>query len=295
MSMSPAEEIDGHALGDAFRRHKALILVCVLVVAALAYGYTRTLTDSFSSSSSVLVKPTLGNPFSPETGASGQQVTIAMTTEASLVNSAGVAEIANKTLPHAWEPGSSTVKATVPPNTQVVRIVFTAPSAREAQAGAETVAKAYLDYRLAQTTGSQKARLATLEKQAKVVRTNLDKASAEADQEDPPANAVQNVQLYANQLVTLQTTISTVQAAGSNPGAVVTPPALPDKPSGLDDRLIIAGGLLLGLVLGLALALWRERSDHRIRAERERSVAGLPLLASMGSARFRGEDRKSNV
>lgn len=283
MSTSSPEELDSHALGDAFRRHKVLILACVLLVAALSYGYTRTLTESFTASTSVLVKPTLGNPFSPETGSSGQQVTIAMTTEAAVVDSDGVAALANKKLDRHWVPGSGTVTASVPPNTQVVRIVYEAPTAKEAQVGAQTVAQAFLDYRKAQTASSQKVRLATLQKQAAAVRKNLDEASEEAAKDDPEPNAVQNVQLYANQLVTLETTISNIQAAGSDPGTLVAPAVVPDGPSGLDPRLIIGGGVLVGLALGLTLAFWRERTDKRIRAQSELVVAGLPMLASLTS------------
>lgn len=285
VSRLPAEELDGRALSDAFRRHKALVMACVLLVAGLAYGYTRTLSESFTASTSVLVKPTLGNPFSPETGSSGQQVTIAMTTEAAVVDSDGVAQIANKTLDKHWDPGSDTVTASVPPNTQVVRIVYRAPTAESARAGAQTVAQAYLDYRRAETSSSQKIRLETLQKQAKAVRANLDKASAEAAKDNPPVNAVQNVQLYANQLVTLETTISTVQSAGTDPGSLVAPAALPDGPTGLDPRLLVGGGALGGLALGLTLAFWRERADKRLRAESQLVVAGLPMLVSLTGSR----------
>lgn len=282
MSRLMADEASQHGPGEALRRHKALALLCVLLVGGLVGAYAYLKPPSFTSTVQVLVRPTLGNPFSPDTGASGQQVTIAMSTEAAVVDSRSVADLANKHLDQPWQPGSGVVKATVPPNTQVVQISFRADNAADAQHGASAVAQAYLDYRHGQTESTQKTRLETLRRQVTAVSKSLQRATEEAQATDRSPDTVQQVQLYANQLATLQTTINSVEAAGADPGSLIAPAPRPSGPSGLDPRLLLGAGLLVGLGVAVMVALWRERADRRVRGDSDLAVAGLPILARPG-------------
>lgn len=294
MSKLSTDEVRPHVVADALRRHPVLIIGVAIVVALIVGLLAQSQATAYTSSAKVLIRPTLGNPFAPETGASGQQVTIAMQTESQVVDSVPVATIANRKLQPDWVAGSTTVGAVVPPNTQVVQISFTAPSAEAAQTGAQTVAESYLAYRSAQTKDTQKARLDILTKQASTVKASLQTASKAAAAANAAPEAAQQVQLYANQLVSIQNSISALQSGGTDPGNLIAPATLPAKPGGLSPLLLAIGGGLVGLAGGLILAIWRERRDKRLRAATDLAVGTVPVLANLAASpsRFGGVSQR---
>jgi capsular polysaccharide biosynthesis protein len=261
------------------RRNAIIILVLTVAAGLLAYQYASSRPAQYEAKVRVLLNPTPGNPYSPDSGQSGQQVTIAMTTEASIVDSAAVAKISNDKLATDWVPGTGTVTAVVPANTQMVTITYRAAKAEDARQGAQAVADGFLEYRKQQAAATQKARLEVLQKQVTTVQAALTAAAKRVVGVTPPPEAVQQVQLYANQLATLQTSIGDLQATGAVPGSVVAAAALPAAPTGLDPRVVAAGGALAGLVLALLLAMLRQRTDKRVYGAQTGRVAGVPVLA----------------
>lgn len=282
MSKLSTDEVRPNVVGDALRRHVLLIVGCALVLGLLVAYAAQSRSESYTASAKVLIRPILGNPFSPDTGSSGQQVTIAMETESQVADSAPVAALANKKLATPWVPGTSVVSATVPPSTQVVKISYSAPTSEAAKAGADIVAKSYLDYRRDQTAATQKTRLEILTKQADAVRKSLASASKAAAAANAPAEASQQVQLFANQLVTIQNSISTLESTGADPGSVIAPAALPNGTGGVSPLLLGIGGALVGLAGGVILAIWRERRDKRLR-DTDTAVGQVQVLAHMAS------------
>ncbi len=278
MSRSSTDGARPHAVSSALRHNKLLIVLCTVLVGALIWALASARTPTYSSSAKVLVRPILGNPFSPDTGTTGLQVTIALGTEAQVVDSVPVAALSNKSLKEHWVAGSGVVTAVVPPNTQVVQIQFDGTTPQAAQQGADAVAKAYLKYRSTETANTQKARLGLLDKQARAIKASLDAAAKDAASPSASPETSQRVQLYANQLVTLQNTISSLEATGADPGTIVSPAQLPTSQSGIPPLLLALAGAVLGLLAGVTLAIWRERRDRRVRAGSDLSVAGVPLL-----------------
>ncbi len=280
MAKLSSEDVRPHLVADALRRHILLIVGCAVVLGVLVGAVAQGRSTSYTSTAKVLVRPTLGNPYAPDTGSSAQQVTIAMQTESQVAQSAPVAALANKKLDKPWVPGSGTVVATVPANTQVVSIAFSAPTAQAAKTGAQTVAQAFLDYREAQTAATQKSRMAALTKQADAVRKSLDAASKEAGKDNAPPQAAQQVQLYANQLVTIQNSISTLESGGADPGSIIAPASLPSHAGGISPLLLGILGALIGLGFGVLIAIWLERRDKTVRAGTDTQVGTISVLAS---------------
>lgn len=276
---NPADLQTPNFLGNALRRNAIIILVLAALGGTLAYQYAASRPDQFESRVRVLLNPTSGNPYSPESGQSGQQVTIAMTTEAEIVDSAGVAAIANEKLADDWVPGTATVGTSVPPNTQMVAISFRAPTAEGARQGAQVVAESFLEYRKTQSLNSQKARLETVKKQAAIVQAALDKASKAASGDNPSPEALQQVQIYASEVASLQRTIGDLESLGSAPGQIVAAATLPNAPTGLNPRIVGAAGALAGLIFGLLLALLRQRTDKRIHGAQTARVGGVSVIA----------------
>jgi Mrp family chromosome partitioning ATPase len=73
------------------------------------------------------------------------------------------------------------------------------------------------------------------------------------------------------------------------PGQVAGTAAVPPRPSAPKPYLYLAGGLLLGLLLGAVLAMLRDRRDDRVRgkADLEPSL-GAPVIAAATSAEVTG-------
>lgn len=279
MENLPRNDVQLHVVADALRRRFALILAVAVVLTGSVGAYVLTRSPDYMATAKVLVRPVPGNALSP-TISNGQQVTIAMMTEAGLVDSPGVAELVNKKLGSTSSP-SQPVTATVPPNTEIVQIQFTAASPSAAQAGAQAYADAFLSYRATQAGSTQSNQLDSLKVQAKAVGDNLKKATDAAASDKAPADASAQVQVYANRLATLQDSIGQLQSPNINSGTVISPAGLPKAPVGINPWLFIAAAALLGLAGGLALAIWRERKDDRVRAGSETSVEGLPILSNL--------------
>ena len=134
------------ALVAALRRSAALIIVLTLLggVLGLAAGLLRG--QSHTARASVLISPLVGNPFYP--GGRGDEL-INLETEAQLVSSDPVArDVASQV---DGDPTTSDVLSglavTVPPNTQILTVDYTAGSKAKAEERAQAFAEAYLDFR----------------------------------------------------------------------------------------------------------------------------------------------------
>jgi polysaccharide biosynthesis transport protein len=286
VSGTTADDVRPRLMGDALRRYWVLILLCAAGLGFVGSLAAKAQPVSYTASAKVLLRPTLGNPLGSDTGASGQQVTIAMETEATLVDSNSVATISNKRLTAKWTAGSGRVKATVPPNTQILLITFSAAKAKDAQAGAQAVATGYLTYRQDQSAVTEKSRTTALGKQISSASDKLDEAAKDQASTDTTtaANAQRQVQLLTDQLVSLQDALSKLQATDTAPGSVLSPAQLPGKAGGIDARIIIGAAAGLGLGLGLVLAIARTRADKRLRRS-VLVVGNVPVLSVLGPRR----------
>lgn len=281
METLPRDDVQPHIVADALRRHWLIIVVVMLLLTGAATAFALIRTQEYTASAKVLVRPVPGNALAPDSATSTQQVTVAMETEAGLVNSPGVTALVSKDLGTEIEAGSPAIKATVPPNTEIVQMEFTGTSAGAARDGAQAFADAFLQYRTAQAESTQKQQIDSLEKQAKVADENLKRAAKIAAQKNPPPDAASQVQLYASRLAALQASIGQLQVTDTDAGTVVTPAKLPTSPAGLSPILLVLAAAALGLGGGVVLAIWRERNDDHVRAASETSLIGVPTFGAL--------------
>jgi Mrp family chromosome partitioning ATPase len=268
-------------VGRAVRRHLAIVLGVLVLFPIAAAVLVLGRTTLYTSSTTVFLRPTLGNALSPDSAKNAQQVTVAMQTEAGLVSAPQVAALVSKTLKTVVEAGSSKVAASVPPNTQIVEIRYTAGAAESARAGSEAYANAFLAARKAVSDDSVKRQLQLLKEQATSVTTNLSKVSADAASANPSPDSAALVQLYTNRLTNLQDLIGQLETTDTNPGSVVTPATTPAGGAPLGSVLVLGAAAILGLLAGVSLAVWRERGDDRIRASDDETVGGVAKLAQL--------------
>lgn len=278
------EERGVYSVGAAIRHHLFLVLVVALVFTAGVAAYVTQLAPQYTSTTRVLLRPSLGNALSPDSAKNGQQITVAMETEAALVDSPPVAERVTKKLGSTDLPAGTTVTSTVPPNTEIVQISVTARSPESSQEVAQAYADAFLDYREAQAKDSQSYQLGVLKDNQRSAKQSLKSASASASQKDAPADALARVQLYTNRLATLKDNIGQLEATQVDPGTVVTPADTPDGPAGLSPIIFIVVAAALGLGVGISLAIWRERRRDIVRAKSTSVLCGMPILATVSGA-----------
>lgn len=277
----PRDDVRLNLVSNALRRHAALVVILMIVFGAAAGVFAASSSSAYVATSSVMLRATAGNAFSPSSTASGPQVTIAMGTETGVAMSPRVAAIASKTLGSTVSPQSPAISVTSPPNTVILQIRYTAGSAKMAQAGAQAIAEAVLQNRQERAQSARQFQLDALNAQQKAAAAGLAKASAAASATKAPPEAAQQLQLHAAQLAAIQGSLSSLLATDTTPGTLIGPADLPTAPSGLSALLLIPAGALFGLAVGMVIAIWRELRDDRIRVSDEATVAGLPVLAQV--------------
>ena len=130
-------------MGTVLRR-KWLVLAVAIVVVALAAAYSYSRPKVFSSTASVLARPIRVSPTDDDPSDN-----ISMPTEAELVRSTSVAEIARQIVgrPQDLQDMLRRVIVTIPENTQILQISYTDSTPRRAQSGAQAFAEGYLEFK----------------------------------------------------------------------------------------------------------------------------------------------------
>lgn len=271
-------------LGVAVRRHLVLVIVLTLVVLAGAAAYAYSRPARYTSTVTLLPRPATGNPLAPDTAAaSGAQLTVAMLTEAGLVDTPAVAARASKSLGVSVPRRSDKITAAVPPNTQIIKITYVSGTAQHAEEGAQAFAVAFLAYRKGVTVAAQQELLTSLDGQVAATTDDLRKATKAAAVLGGNSFASQQVLLYSNRLADLRDSISSAEALSTDPGVVVSAASKPKAPVGVSPLVITVGGGILGLVLALVLVARLEWRRDVVDSTTDYDVCGVPLLAKLSS------------
>ena len=180
------------------------------------------------------------------------------------------------------------VTVTVPPNTTILDIAFSAPTALEAQAGAQAFAQAYLDNREAEAQDVLNSQSKQIESQIEDVSAELQKTTAQlSSAEDPTRKAILTARrtTLQGQLVALNASLAPLNVQSVDPGEIINDAGVPGGPRDPNPLLVLPSAVMLGLVLGLAAAVLRERLDKRIHtaADLERVFALAPLMSLTSS------------
>ncbi|MPZ27109.1 MAG: lipopolysaccharide biosynthesis protein [Micromonosporaceae bacterium] len=273
----------------AVLRHRWWLVALVTGLGlAAAGGWLHARPPVWESATSVLVHPA-GQDANVVGGRTQGEVNL--DTEAQLVRSTAVAAGAAELL--GLDPAPTDlarrVGVTVPPNTSVLTITFTAATPAEAQAGAQAFAEAYLDHR------AQSAR-ADLAAQAEAIEAMLDELGGRlADlnqrlaQTATSTAAAVNLDsqrgMVASQMNSLTDRLNALTTATVSPGTVISEARLPEQPSRPEPAVVLASGAALGLVAGLGAAGLGERLARRVRRPTDLPRRlGVPVLAAFTAA-----------
>lgn len=277
MDSLPSETARVGLVRDALRR-RWIAVVAFAIAAAIAAGVIAwAMPERYTSTVRVMLTPVLGNPLAPDSARSGDQINVAMQTEAGLIGSPPVAELVGDDVGTPVESSDSRVVATVLANTQIIEISYTAATADDAAGYANAYARALLASRQDKAESEIESQLAVMEQQQSAALAGLKQASVDASA-DGSLEANGMVQLYTNRLATLQEGVGELEAAPTSPGSVISPEELPSSSDGLSVPLLVLGGLVVGLLLGMIVAVYREWTDDRLRVEGEYSIGEIPII-----------------
>lgn len=164
-------------------------------------------------------------------------------------------------------------------DTSYLTFNYTAATPEAAQAGANAFADAYL-------TARGRALDELLDRSRTVLSRRYDEAAAQltggAETSRPEALRAQ-LSSYSEQLGRLASVVV-------DPGLVVSRAPLPASSTGLPRLIAPVAGLLIGFLLGWALAVVRERAASPVRDVDDLRQLGLPVLGTWSSSRRDSDD-----
>lgn len=251
------------------RRRWLSVAAPVVVLCLLALTLLLTLPKSYESMAVVDLSPAL-------TDASSTSATISTTTEARIVTSVSVARRAADALGSSLAPQDlvESVDVTSPLSSEVLDITFTASTPEGAAEGANAFARAYLSYRASTSEQDVTLREDKINTQVASLQSRLDRLDG---QEGAQASAARSQ--TQGQLSKLQGQLTDLRTSVSVAGSLAGPASVPKAASSPKPLLFAAAGLVGGLLIGIALALVRDKVDHRVSSPQDLvELRGLSVL-----------------
>lgn len=225
-------ETGGADFTDLLRRRWPIVLLALVMGVGGGYWAGARQAPIYTSTTHVLVLATGSDE-------------VNLDTEAQLVTSLRTAERVAALSGLGVSPADlvERVEITVPPNSEVLKISFSAGTPDRARRGAAAFADAYLAQRAESTDAATAEWIAALRDQIAQLRG---RSSSE------PA------------LEALERELALRLAAPTNPGEVITPANLPTSPTSPNRLLYLLSGAVAGLLAGLGTALVIHRLDQRV-------------------------------
>lgn len=251
-------------------RRWRVVVATALVFMTLGALYSFKGAASYTSNASLIIRPILSDPFGDirieDVGAD---------TQAKVLDSTVVADTVAKRLKLDKDPKDLINRLVVenPVGTLILNIAFTASTAERAQNGAQAFAQAYLDYRRTTAEGTKKRTLERLDAQRKALDASLGQTGAAIASNpvgsDARASAEARRNVIVGQIGELETNAAQTQNIDTDPGSVIRPADLPSAPTGTSPIMTVIATAILGVIIGIGLALLRDRTDRRIRSHHD--------------------------
>lgn len=264
----------------ALRRRWFIVGFTTLFLVGVVAVFSLLQTPRYSASADVLIQPTFTGITGPAEVTEGE-----LATQVQVVSSLPVAEAVGKELGMDGTPNLAGMISVEPVGTsRIVRISARDEDPERATAVANAVAKAYVDYRRMETSNQYEETASQLSERQSTVEARLQ----EIDDllADDPENAVEleaERRVLQTELGQLTSQIAQSQGGMSAPdggGSLLQEATVPTQavsPRPVFNAVLAAG---FGLLLGVALALLRDRFDDAVRDEESarQALDGIPVL-----------------
>jgi polysaccharide biosynthesis transport protein len=209
--------------GMSRRRFATIVLLGMLLGAVVGTALGLIRGDSYTATSVILVAPLSGNPYSLE-GRSDDLLNLE--TEAQLVGSDAVARaVARKEDTDALKVLAG-LDVEVPPNTQILRVAYTAAEESVAVRRAQAFATAYLDARVDRGQIARKNEQNRIRAQVSQLNDRMDRLGDRILNTDNPGRR----KLFQDQLTVLTTQVTELRSeyaqsrqSSADPGQIVNP------------------------------------------------------------------------
>jgi capsular polysaccharide biosynthesis protein len=286
--MDPLDDRDIPDYGAVIRRYWRPVVAFTILGAVLAGLALHVVPHRYTAHASVLVQPIdTSSDSGGLVGSRTPSATVNLDTEAQLVKSTPVATRAKELLGSSSSISAlvSRVLVTVPANSSVLVISYTAHTPALAAAGAHDFATAYLANRSSSAQADVDVQSKAYTKQLLSLDSQLQHVTDKLVTE-PPSSATRayDLALKANlsgQINSLSTALNQLTTTALIPGAIIADAVPPVRPSGPNRTLYLASGVMLGLLAGLLVGVARSALDKRIKTPREIENAGVEVLASL--------------
>ncbi|KUG57122.1 hypothetical protein AVL62_15125 [Serinicoccus chungangensis] len=233
---------------------------------------------------SILINPLEGNAFSPL--GRGDEL-INMRTEAELVRSMAVAEIANDSLTNTLEPEEvfEGLSVSTPENTQLLDLEYVSDSEEEAVERVSVIGQAFLEYRRVRAQSQADAQTSSVKQQIEQRLEEREEASVELRDLEPGSvdagSLSDQVASLTAQIDLLRARLIDLETVPQDPGEVVTP-ATADAPPPIPIAVLFGLiGLTGATVTALGLALLSVRAAGRIHQPDDLGPIGIQLLGEI--------------
>lgn len=255
-------------LGAQLKRRWRVVVVTTIACLLLAVTVGLLRPPAYTATSVITVNPITSNPFDT----SGDQ-RVNITTERAIVQSADVAQRAREIMGSTAPPHELTDRlgVTSPLDSEILEISATAGKPAEAAATTNAFARGYLDVRVAAARADTDRLIDNLDAQIDELTDQLPSDPAFAG--SPTVDALQQ------QISSLRERRSDLSTIAVNPGRIITEATAAAADTSFGVPIYVAGGLAAGLMLGIGLALVRERMDKLVRSgSRLAEILGSPVL-----------------
>jgi capsular polysaccharide biosynthesis protein/Mrp family chromosome partitioning ATPase len=294
--MERSPQPDSFELSDyvaVLRRRWWIVVLAGLVGLAAAAAYTVLTPATYTSTATVYVRAMSTDARQASSKNTGG---VDLDTEAQFVQSASVASLAKQKMNSSQSVTSllSRVSVTVPANSQVLQISCTGSKATAAAQCANAFAAAYLQNRSAAANDLIQTQLSALQQRENTLRQKITtvtlKIKALARGVSVRITLSTELSSLENQMNLLSghTASLVAQSANLTGGTIITDAVVPRRPSNPRPSLYLPSGLAVGLLIGLVIAFWRDRSDRRVRGARDvETAAHLPVLLDLSHGKVR--------
>ena len=268
----------------ALRHRKWAVIGVTALLTAIALGGSTLLTPVYTSTTRILVaRPDLGGPAEA----------INLETEAELISSPRVAGIVADALRHGGDlddllEGLS-VRVPGTAGGQLLEVSYEYSDPRNAQRFAQGFADGYLAFRQRRAREGLLTVSSSLRESMAALEDELQDVSLQLEGDVTPSERA----ALETRMITIGGRMADLQqqlGLQSPPqdlyvGEVIAPAGLPAKPS--QPNYVLNGGLgfAVGLLLGIGLALLRERLDKRVRRREDVERIATTLLGTIPKAR----------
>lgn len=251
-----AQSVQLTDVAGSLRRHWVIVTVMALLGCGLGVAASFAIPAKYEASTTVSVNPMTAGA---RTSSVDAAKTVSMPTEAGLARSRKVATEAAKALAPTYQLSpSQIISATTvgsPDNSLILNIRFSGSTAKQAAAGADAVAEAYLMTRRTDAANEVKRLVEAANQQIRNVQINAKR---------PSNNNEIGQRALQVQADSLAQKIADLGNIDLNPGQVVGSAAVPASPSTPGPVPLGLAGLVLGLFAGIPIALLRKEEDSEI-------------------------------